>query len=194
MSMHAQFKHQLTPAIRHKALAHPMFDALSDDEVELIFTLVSYGALHEGDRIFKEGDPGNQCYFMLSGAVEVTKRLGEGEETLLATLKAGDLFGEIALIDRKPRSASCRVARGGAELLSLSTDSFERLFSAQSSFAYKVLDRVVIDLSKRLRGATAELQRAQLAPDAAQRNTLSLRAAQLLTSAHSSHNPRAEVR
>ena len=72
--MHAQFKHQLTPAIRHKALAHPMFDALSDDEVELIFTLVSYGALHEGDRIFKEGDPGNQCYFCISSEGNTGRR------------------------------------------------------------------------------------------------------------------------
>ena len=179
----ANFTSRLTPAVQHKALAHPMVSAMSDDEAGLIFSLVTYAQLSDGELIFREGDPGNQCYFILSGEVEVTKNLGTGEKKVLATLPTGGMFGEIALIDRKPRSAGCRVGRGGAELLALTTDAFERLFSAQSPFAYKVLDHVVIDLSQRLRGATAELQRAQLAPTAEQRDTLSLRAAQLLNSA-----------
>jgi len=180
--MKSAFTQILTPKVRQDALLHPMFDNLNDAEADVIFSLLSYAQLSRGDRIFSEGDPGNQCFFILTGQVNVTKRLDEGREQRLATLVAGDTFGEIALIDRKPRSAGCVVGEAGCELLSLSTDSFERLFSAQNPFAYKVLDRVVIDLSKRLRGATAQLQRAQTATDRAQRDTLSLKAAQILNS------------
>ena len=180
--MRSQFTQLLTPKVRQDALLHPMFDNLSDAEADVIFSLLSYANLDRGEQIFSEGDPGNQCYFILSGRVNVTKDLGEGREQRLATLVSGDTFGEIALIDRKPRSAGCVVGDAGCELLSLSTDTFERLFSAQNPFAYKVLDRIVIDLSRRLRGATAQLQRAQSSTDLSHRDTLSLKAAQILNS------------
>lgn len=180
--MRHQFTQLLTPKVRQDALLHPMFESLNSAEADVIFSILSYAQLSRGDEIFAEGDPGNQCYFILSGQVNVTKDLGEGRAQRLATLVAGDTFGEIALIDRKPRSAGCVVGEVGCELLSLTTDAFERLFSAQNPFAYKVLDRVVIDLSKRLRGATTQLHRAQRATDLAHRDTLSLKAAQILNS------------
>jgi len=180
--MRNHFTQLLTPKVRQDALLHPMFESLNNAEADVIFSLLSYAQLSRGDRIFSEGDPGNQCFFILTGQVNVTKDLGEGREQRLASLVSGDTFGEIALIDRKPRSAACIVGEGGCELLSLTTDAFERLFNAQNPFAYKVLDRVVIDLSKRLRGATAQLQRAQNATDLAHRDTLSLKAAQILNS------------
>lgn len=180
--MRHKFTQLLSPKVRQDALIHPMFESLNHAEADVIFSLLSYAQLERGDRIFSEGDPGNQCFFILSGQVNVTKDLGDGREQRLATLVSGDTFGEIAIIDRKPRSAGCVVGDAGCELLSLTTDAFERLFSAQNPFAYKVLDQIVIDLSKRLRGATAQLQRAQSATDLAHRDTLSLKAAQILNS------------
>lgn len=167
------------------ALMHPMFESMTPEEARLIFSLLQHATYDPSEVIFTEGAPGNQCFFLVAGGVLVSKRFEEGREQQLATLKPGDTFGEIALIDRKPRSATCRAGREGCQLLTLTTDAFERLFSAQSPFAYKVLDHVVVDLAKRLRGATDQLRRARLASTSQQRDTLSLRASQMLNARYS---------
>ena len=105
--------------------------------------------------------------------------LSTGSQQRLAQLNPGDMFGHIALIDRKPRSASCYAATK-CGLLSLSSEHFEILYSSQSPFAYKILDHIVIDLSKRLRGATEQLYKANQSKDQKQRTTHSLRALQVL--------------
>jgi len=65
-----------------------------------------FGATYEKDEvIFREGDSGDKMYLIQSGAVEITKNLG-GEETVLAVLGPGEFFGEMALIDPQPRSAT----------------------------------------------------------------------------------------
>ena len=180
-------RHQshLSPEAQRAALMHPMFASMTQGEAQLIFTQLQHTTYDPSEVIFSEGAAGSQCFFLVAGDVIVSKRFEEGREQQLAALRAGDTFGEIALIDRKPRSATCRAGRGGCQLLTLTTDAFERLFSAQSPFAYKVLDHIAIDLSKRLRGATDQLRRARLASTPQQRDTLSMRAAQMLNARYS---------
>ena len=61
------------------------------------------------------------------------------------------------------------------------------LYSSQSLFAYKILDHIVIDLSKRLRGATEQLYKANQSKSQKQRTTHSLRALQALSGVHDSN-------
>lgn len=63
----------------------------------------------QGDFIFQEGEVGNVAYVIVSGSVEVCKLTG-GKFITLQTLEAGALFGEMAIIDKSPRSASARAA------------------------------------------------------------------------------------
>lgn len=60
---------------------------------------------HAGDTIFKDGDTGNSMFILLAGTVEITKVIGE-TKMKLATLEKGSIFGEMAIINRKPRSAT----------------------------------------------------------------------------------------
>jgi CRP-like cAMP-binding protein len=62
----------------------------------------------EGDDIFLEGDAGRWAFLIQSGKIGVFKRRPNGSELLLATLGPGRLFGEMALIDDLPRSATAR--------------------------------------------------------------------------------------
>ncbi len=64
-----------------------------------------------GDRIFKEGDEGNLAYVVQSGEVEIIKTV-DGVEKVLGTVGKGGIFGEMALIDSKPRMAMARCSKG----------------------------------------------------------------------------------
>ena len=88
--------------------AMPIFGALRDDALECLLQdapWVQYGA---GDYCFREGDAARCMYVIESGTVEVLKHW-EGREWPLHRLHAGDCFGEMALMDYFPRSASVRV-------------------------------------------------------------------------------------
>lgn len=80
----------------------------------------------KGDVIIRQGDPGSTMYIIQSGAVEVTQRRGD-HEMVLALLEQGDFFGEMALIDDEPRSATVTALRR-TRLLALNRASLlERL-------------------------------------------------------------------
>ncbi|MCK5546863.1 MAG: cyclic nucleotide-binding domain-containing protein [Rhodospirillaceae bacterium] len=61
----------------------------------------------EGASIFREGDPGATAYIIQEGVVGIHKSI-DGKEKILATVSKGAIFGEMALIDKKPRTASAR--------------------------------------------------------------------------------------
>lgn len=73
----------------------------------------------------REGEPGDAMYLILEGECRV-RVLRRGKESILATLKAGDFFGEISLLDNGPRSADV-VANERSTLLKISTRSFAKL-------------------------------------------------------------------
>ena len=61
-----------------------------------------------GDKIFKEGDPGDRAYILQDGEVEIIKTSEDGRETILGTIGKGAFFGEMALLDNTPRMATAR--------------------------------------------------------------------------------------
>lgn len=79
----------------------------------------------DGDVIFSQGSRGDCMYVIRSGKVRIF-RDQEGTQTTLATLKLGESFGEIALFDDKPRSASAQ-AMGDTEVLVVSRAEFESM-------------------------------------------------------------------
>ena len=78
------------------------------------------------------------------------------DDEKLAEIGRNNLIGQVALIDGKPRSATC-LAKGSSIVLECARDDFDRLFQAGSPFAFKIIDQVVIDLSKRPREANTQL-------------------------------------
>jgi CRP-like cAMP-binding protein len=79
--------------------------------------------------VFSEGMPGSELYIIQKGSVKITK-IVDNTEVLLAVLKAGDIFGEMALLENKPRSASA-IAYEDAYLLAVNKQNFERMVQAQ---------------------------------------------------------------
>ncbi|MCD6035158.1 MAG: two-component system response regulator [Rickettsiales bacterium] len=84
-----------------------------------------------GDVIFKEGDKADCIYFMLSGKVSITRNQG-GKTVTLATLEKDAVFGEMALIDNKPRSANV-IALEDSECLKATESNFTGVLSKSNA-------------------------------------------------------------
>jgi CRP/FNR family cyclic AMP-dependent transcriptional regulator len=92
---------------------------------------------HAGEIVFHEGDPGRALFVVLEGAVEIIQISAQGEY-LLRTLGPGDAFGELALVDDFPRSATARVGTSG-RLLILYKSDFDALMEGNARIAVLVM-------------------------------------------------------
>ena len=79
--------------------------------------------------IFSEGEPGEELFIIQKGSVKIAK-IVDNNEVLLAVLKAGDIFGEMALLESKPRAA-CAVAYEECHVMAVNRANFERMVSTQ---------------------------------------------------------------
>jgi CRP-like cAMP-binding protein len=94
--------------------------------------------------IMTEGMPGQELYIIQKGSVKITK-IVDNSEVLLAVLKSGDIFGEMALLENKPRSANA-AAFEDAFLLAVNKANFERMVSAQP----QIVTRLTTLLAERI--------------------------------------------
>ncbi|MBM4371758.1 MAG: cyclic nucleotide-binding domain-containing protein [Deltaproteobacteria bacterium] len=117
------------------------------DEIVAISRLLKVG---REATVIREGEIGNSMYIIVSGRVRVLKEVRAGEQKTLATLGAGEVFGEMALIDRYPRSASV-VTLTNTVLYQLDLDRFNSLRDAWRPAAFKVLRQLAPVLCRRIR-------------------------------------------
>jgi CRP-like cAMP-binding protein len=85
---------------------------------------------------FIEGEPGDEMFIIQKGSVKITKVVGDNE-VLLAVLKAGDIFGEMALLENKPRGATA-VAYDECEVMMINRANFEQMIKTQPQLIVKV--------------------------------------------------------
>jgi putative methionine-R-sulfoxide reductase with GAF domain len=92
----------------------------------------------EGEIIFREGDEGDRMYVVQSGAVRITKKTVSGELTI-ATLNSGEIFGEMAVFGKMPRSATA-VAAGEARILTIDKRKLLQTISRDPTIVFKMLE------------------------------------------------------
>lgn len=127
-----------------------LFSGLPRVYLERIAKLCVQESHPQGQFVFREHDPGDKLYLILDGAVRISRTVpGMGEEAL-AVLKAGDYFGEMALIDDFPRSADAYVHES-CRLLVIGKDALQDLLFVDRDLAYDLLWTFVRTLSGRLR-------------------------------------------
>lgn len=129
----------------------PLFRALSPDELSQIVGISKVLRVRSGVTVVEEGDVASAMYVLVEGTAEVNKDLPGGDTTRLALLKAPTVFGEMALIDRHPRSATVATT-SDAVLFQIDLESFNELRSAYQPAAFKVLRAVAPLMCERLRG------------------------------------------
>lgn len=132
--------------LKHAAI----FADLSDDELQHVAEICKELQFKFGQKIFKEGEPGNRLYIISSGEVRISRDVpGSGEEAL-TVLKKGACFGEMSVFDRSERSTDA-IANTDCTLITIARPDFEILLDFNRDLAYKVLWAVVRLLSERLR-------------------------------------------
>ena len=108
-----------------------------------------------GEVVFEEGEPGRALYIVDKGAVEAYRRSAEGDELLLARFEPPAAFGELALVDDLPRSATARAAVD-SRLLLLYRTHFDELLEGDRAVALALSRRLLVTLARyvRARGGT----------------------------------------
>ncbi len=117
------------------------FRTLTEEELAKIGAVCREENVAPEGMICREGTPADRFFIIVEGQVEVWKDWGEREADLLAVHGAGHLFGELALIDEMPRSATV-IARDPTRLLSIGRSDFHRIITENASVALSVMRSV----------------------------------------------------
>jgi CRP-like cAMP-binding protein len=131
----------------------PLFQELSPAELELIVALGRVVAYPKDMTLFKEGDRGEALYVVIEGAVRIVKSIPQSWDGTMAFLERGGCFGEMALVDDFPRSATV-VAHEDCTVLFIGREAVIDLFQEQPVVGRKILWAFCRSLSLRLREAS----------------------------------------
>jgi CRP/FNR family transcriptional regulator/CRP/FNR family cyclic AMP-dependent transcriptional regulator len=131
-----------------------LFAGLDEDELESIAKQMRSRRFRNGETIFHQDDPGDALHVVTAGAVKIVLPSAEdGEPAIMATLRPGDFFGALALLDGAPRSATA-VALGKTETLVLRREAFLELVDSDRTLRIALLS----SLSHEIRSITAHVQ------------------------------------
>jgi CRP/FNR family cyclic AMP-dependent transcriptional regulator len=133
--------------------AIPFFAGLGPAALEQLAASMRSRRFRRGEVIFHVGDPGDALFVIVSGDVKISLPSDDGEEAILATLRAGDVFGELALLDGAPRSASA-TARSATETVVLPRDRFRELIATEAG----VRDALLASIAGELRRLTTHVE------------------------------------
>jgi CRP-like cAMP-binding protein len=134
-----------------------LFVGVEPEEIARISNRCKPVAYHEGDCIVRADTVGDALYILVEGNVSI--RIGESDEITLAQhTKPGAFFGEIALVDSGPRSASV-VAETDSKLLQLPIDVLEDCFRGNAAIEARIMRNLAVALAAFLRRANTERTR-----------------------------------
>lgn len=134
------------------------FEGLTQEELDQVSKVYSLEEFSKGDRIFSEGAVGDKFYIVVSGGVRIEKEIPKAGPETLRTLKPGEGFGEMALVEEMPRSASA-VADEDSRLVSIEKSDLDRLFGENYSIALKMMTAFCKTMSSRLRESSLRMIR-----------------------------------
>jgi CRP/FNR family cyclic AMP-dependent transcriptional regulator len=133
-----------------------IFDGLETRDINKVLKIASGKKFEKDQVVFNEGELGDCFYLIIDGTVRVIKKIDGEDIEEVAVLKSGDYFGEMALIDGQPRSASV-IALETSKLLEVKNSQFIKIIMNDDNFARKVLWAFCSTFARRLRATNALL-------------------------------------
>jgi glutaminase len=135
---------------------YDLFEGLSAEELKVIGQFLERRTYRPGEVIINVGEEARHLYFLARGRVSVLLTAASGASRRLATFSAGMTFGEMAVIDRAPRSAVVR-ADTDVECDLLGVEEISRLAESHPGIKIKLLENLSLDLCRKLRKANREI-------------------------------------
>ncbi len=130
-----------------------LFAEMNEEEIDDLTSLAQIKKLDKDTTVFHAGDPADAVFVVASGRVKAVITSSDGKEFILTVLGAGQVFGEMALLESAPRSASV-VTLSAVEVLVISRVDFQRLLDSNA----RISQRLMAILSRRLRRANAKME------------------------------------
>ena len=132
----------------------PIFKDISPESIVKLAQLARLGQYDPGATIFREGDPGDCLFVIASGKVDILTVRAGGEEIKLRTLNPGEVFGEMALLDGLPRSATVKVCASKAILFYINRTDFNLFLIRNPEVSLKLVETI----SRRLRDTNMRMK------------------------------------
>jgi CRP-like cAMP-binding protein len=133
--------------------AHPLFGKLSPGHIDRLCSCTVSKSVKRARTIFSKGDPGSGLFAICKGTVKITAPSVAGHDAVFNLLSAGDVFGEIAVLDGAPRTADA-VAVTDCELFAVERRDFLPLMRDEPDIALKIIEL----LCQRLRHQSEQLE------------------------------------
>ena len=144
-----------------------IFYDLTPMHLEMISALCEEKNARAGEVLFEENSPGNELYVIVRGEVEIlldpslvggaTPRRGTGPVTI-STMRDGQTFGEIALVDQGVRSATARCATDNVRLLVIPRQKLLMLCETYPELGYRVMRNMAADLAFKIRNSDLSMR------------------------------------
>lgn len=118
---------------------HPIFRDLDSDALDQLCRYAKPTSLKRGATIFSKGDPGNSLYAVISGTVKISVSSPDGRNAILNLINAGELFGEVAVLDGGERTADA-TANTNCEIFVIDRREFLPFVRSQPALAMKFIE------------------------------------------------------
>lgn len=132
----------------------PVFIGLSDSDLEAVAAVAVPRRYNAGEVVFRENDEGDTCYLVRSGLARAIRQHSDGRSITLSHFGPGDIFGELAMFDEEPRSATVDIIED-TEVIAIPGRDMQRLMRDYPEIAVKLNAA----LAQRLRATNERLAR-----------------------------------
>ena len=119
--------------------AHPLFGQLEAHVVERLAACAHVRTVRAGTTIFQKGDPGDCLFAVCSGTIRISSHSADGKDAVLNLIQAGEIFGEIALLDGRPRTAGAQ-AISDCELMVIDRRDFMPRITSEPGLALRLIE------------------------------------------------------
>src|SRR5262245_22751025 len=118
--------------------AHPLFGELGSPVIDRLTSYARSKVVRAGATIFQKGDPGDSLFAVCSGTVRIGNRSAEGKDAVFNLINAGGIFGEIALLDGRDRTAEAQAVTD-CELMVIDRRDFVPMIERETDLAIKLI-------------------------------------------------------
>lgn len=134
----------------------PLFGTLSKRELRTIYSIAHQRTYQENEFVFRKDQPGAAMFIIRSGAINIVDHDENNNENVIASLDKNAFFGELALLDDSPRSASA-IATTKTEIFAFFRTDLDRLLTAAPQIGLKVYRALSIIIGIRLKSTNEQL-------------------------------------